>query len=53
MAAGLLARVLPLPIYPDQLARLRAEDKPQPSAEAEQELGFHTRPLAEGLAALS
>jgi NADH dehydrogenase len=53
MAAGLLARVLPLPIYPDQLARLRAEDKPQPSGEAEHELGFHTRPLAEGLAALS
>ena len=52
MAAGLLARVLPLPIYPDQLARLRAEDKPQPSSEAEQELGFRTRPLAEGLAAL-
>jgi hypothetical protein len=52
-AVGLLARVLPLPIYPDQLARLRAEDKPQPSSEAEQELGFRTRPLAEGLAALS
>ena len=44
--------MLPLPIYPDQLARLRAEDKPQPSPEAEQELGFRTRPLAEGLAAL-
>lgn len=48
---GLLGRVLPLPIYPDQLARLRA-DKPQVSPEAEQELGFHTRPLAEGLASL-
>ena len=52
-ALGLLGRVLPLPIYPDQLARLRAGDKPQPSSEAEQELGFRTRPLAEGLAALS
>ena len=53
VALGLLGRVLPLPIYPDQLARLRAGDKPQPSPEAEQELGFRTRPLAEGLAALS
>jgi nucleoside-diphosphate-sugar epimerase len=53
MAAGLLARVLPLPIFPDQLARLRAPDKPQPSPEAEHELGFRTRPLSEGLAALS
>jgi NADH dehydrogenase len=52
-ALGLLGRVLPLPVYPDQLARLRAGDKPQPSPEAEHELGFRTRPLAEGLAALS
>jgi nucleoside-diphosphate-sugar epimerase len=52
-ALGLLGRVLPLPIYPDQLARLRAPDKPRVSPEAEQELGFRTRPLAEGLAALS
>jgi nucleoside-diphosphate-sugar epimerase len=52
-ALGLLGRVLPLPIYPDQLARLRAEDKPQVSSEAERELGFRIRPLAEGLAALS
>jgi nucleoside-diphosphate-sugar epimerase len=51
-AAGLLGRVLPLPVYPDQLARLRAGDKPQVSPEAEQELGFRTRPLAEGLAEL-
>lgn len=50
-ALGLLARVLPLPIYPDQLARLRAE-KPQVSPEAERELGFRARPLAEGLASL-
>jgi nucleoside-diphosphate-sugar epimerase len=52
-ALGMLGRVLPLPVYPDQLARLRAADKPQVSPEAEQELGFRTRPLAEGLAALS
>jgi nucleoside-diphosphate-sugar epimerase len=50
-ALGLLGRVLPLPIYPDQLARLRAE-KPQVSPEAERELGFRARPLAEGLASL-
>jgi nucleoside-diphosphate-sugar epimerase len=52
-ALGLLGRVLPLPIYPDQLARLRAADKPEVSPEAEEELGFRTRPLIEGLAALS
>ena len=52
-ALGLLGRVLPLPVYPDQLARLRAADKPEVSPEAEQELGFRTRPLAEGLAGLS
>jgi nucleoside-diphosphate-sugar epimerase len=50
-ALCLLGRVLPLPIYPDQLARLRAE-KPEVSPEAERELGFRTRPLAEGLASL-
>jgi NADH dehydrogenase len=51
-ALGLLGRVLPLPVYPDQLARLRAADKPEVSPEAERELGFRTRPLAEGLASL-
>ena len=50
-ALALLGRVLPLPIYPDQLARLRAE-KPPGSPEAERELGFRARPLAEGLASL-
>jgi len=50
-ALGQLARVLPLPIYPDQLARLQAE-KPPISPEAERELGFRARPLAEGLAGL-
>jgi nucleoside-diphosphate-sugar epimerase len=49
---GVLGRVLPLPIYPDQLARLRA-DKAQISPEAERELGFRTRPLADGLRSLS
>jgi nucleoside-diphosphate-sugar epimerase len=51
MALGLLGRVLPLPIYPDQLARLRAEKAPV-SPQAESELGFRTRPLTEGLASL-
>jgi NADH dehydrogenase len=50
-ALGLLGRVLPLPVYPDQLARLRAE-KPKVSPEAERDLGFRARPLAEGLASL-
>jgi dihydroflavonol-4-reductase len=49
---GALGRVLPLPVYPDQLARLRATDKPNPSPEAERELGFQTRPLPEGLRSL-
>ena len=51
VALGRLGRVLPLPIYPDQLARLRAEKAPI-SPEAETELGFRTRPLTEGLASL-
>ena len=51
-ALGQLGRVLPLPIYPDQLARLRAADKPEVSPEAEGELGFKTRTLDEGLAGL-
>ena len=50
-ALGLLARVLPLPLYPDQLARLRAQ-KELVSREAEGELGFRTRSLTEGLASL-
>jgi NADH dehydrogenase len=51
-ALGQLGRVLPLPIYPDQLARLRAADKPEVSPEAEGDLGFETRTLDEGLAGL-
>jgi NADH dehydrogenase len=42
------ARVTPLPLYPDQLARLRAP-KPPGSPEARADLGFHPRPLREGL----
>jgi nucleoside-diphosphate-sugar epimerase len=50
-ALGLAARIAPLPIYPDQLARLRAQ-KPLPSSAAGDELGFAPRPLREGLHAL-
>jgi nucleoside-diphosphate-sugar epimerase len=42
------ARFLPLPLYPDQLARLRAE-KPGPSPQARADLGFAPRSLKEGL----
>jgi NADH dehydrogenase len=48
-AAQLAARVLPLPLYPDQLARLRAP-KPEPSQHLNERLGFRTRPLRETLA---
>jgi nucleoside-diphosphate-sugar epimerase len=44
----LVARVAPLPFYPDQLARLRAP-KPRPSPEAAADLGFLPRALREGL----
>jgi nucleoside-diphosphate-sugar epimerase len=50
-AASLLARALPLGLYPDQLDRLRAS-KPAPSPEAGPDLGFEPRPLSEGLASL-
>jgi NADH dehydrogenase len=46
--AGAFGRVLPLPVYPDQLARLRSE-KPAASPEAEADLGFRPRGLDEGL----
>jgi NADH dehydrogenase len=49
-AAGVVARRLPLPLYPDQLSRLRSL-KEQPTPYAERELGFHVRPLSEGLRA--
>ena len=38
------SRVLPLPLYPDQLARLTAT-KPPPSDDAAADLGFTPRPL--------
>ena len=50
-AVGTLSRVLPLPIYPDQLARLRAEKAPVVPEDAV-ELGVRPRPLGEGLAGL-
>lgn len=46
--AAALGRILPLPVYPDQLARLRA-DKSRPSPEAAADLGFRPRGLEEGL----
>ena len=51
-AAAVLARVLPLPLYPDQLARLRGS-RPDPSPAAAPDLGFEPRPLGAGLAALA
>ncbi len=48
---GFAGRVLPLPIYPDQLARLRAP-KPPVSPEAYDDLGFTPRGLTSGLAEL-
>jgi nucleoside-diphosphate-sugar epimerase len=51
-ALGVAARVAPLPLYPDQLARLRAP-KPSGSPEAGPELGFAPRPLREALSALT
>ena len=46
--AARAARILPLPLYPDQLERLRAP-RPAPSPEAASELGFRPRPFPEGL----
>jgi len=48
---GFAGRVLPLPVYPDQLARLRAP-KPRVSPEAHDDLDFTPRRLAAGLAEL-
>lgn len=47
-AVAPLSRLLPLPIYPDQLARLLAP-KTEVSPDAASELGFQPRTLAEGL----
>lgn len=43
--AAFASRALPLPIYPDQLRRLRAA-KPGPSPEAGPDLGFEPGPVA-------
>lgn len=50
--AARAGRVLPLPIYPDQPARLRAP-KPPPSPEAAADLGFRPEPLEVGLKRLA
>ena len=50
--AAWASRVLPLPLYPDQLARLRS-DKPVASVEAARELGFAPRALRDGLGQLA
>jgi NADH dehydrogenase len=46
--ASHVARLVPLPLVPDQLDRLRAP-KERPSDAARADLGFTPRPLAEGL----
>jgi len=46
--ASALSRLLPLPLYPDQLERLQAP-RAEPSPEAETDLGFRPRPFVEGL----
>jgi nucleoside-diphosphate-sugar epimerase len=50
--ASLAARILPLPLYPDQLARLRSP-RPAPSPEAWDELGVEPRPLRDALRSLA
>ena len=47
-AAGAASRVVPLSIYPDQLARLRAPKAPC-TPEAERDLGVRLRSIDEGL----
>ena len=49
--AATLARLLPLPLYPDQLARLRAP-KPRVDEAAREDLGFRPRKLEEALQAV-
>lgn len=46
--ASVLARYAPLPLYPDQLARLLAQKDP-PTPEAASELGFQPRMLVQAL----
>jgi nucleoside-diphosphate-sugar epimerase len=47
-AASILARIAPLPLYPDQLARLRAR-KERDTSSAQAELSFRPRTLETGL----
>jgi 2-alkyl-3-oxoalkanoate reductase len=49
---GFAARFVPLPLYPDQLARLTAP-KPPPSREAGTDLGFRPRPLDDAIRTLA
>jgi nucleoside-diphosphate-sugar epimerase len=51
-ALATLSRVFPLPMYPDQLRRLRSP-KPPASPEARIDLRFQPRPLREGLALIA
>jgi hypothetical protein len=44
--ASRVARFVPLPLYPDQLARLQAP-KPHASHEAAADLAFRPRPIAD------
>ncbi len=48
-AVGAASALLPLPVYPDQLARLRSP-KAAASTRAARDLGFDPRPLSAGLA---
>jgi nucleoside-diphosphate-sugar epimerase len=50
-ALAALGRVAPIPIYPDQLSRLRTP-KPAPTGETHAKLGLRARPLDEGLRAM-
>ncbi|MEA2391162.1 MAG: hypothetical protein QOK31_1271 [Solirubrobacteraceae bacterium] len=51
-AAAAVSRLVPLPVYPDQPARLRSP-KQGASPEAAEDLGFAARPLRAGLALLA
>jgi nucleoside-diphosphate-sugar epimerase len=51
-AAGAASRVAPLPLYPDQYARLHAP-KPPASPEAEADLGFRPRGLDDAIRSLA
>jgi nucleoside-diphosphate-sugar epimerase len=48
-ALATASRILPLPVYPDQLTRLRSP-KPEATPEAERDLLFRPRSLRDGLA---